>query len=120
MRMAHDRRIFERIEGELDVSCMPPQELSGEFHGITKNISGGGIKVSLLKKLSPGTVLDLEIFKHDTNIRARCRGKIIWAWDSPGDKESGHVFETGIQFIDGHLFYIGRLIGYLEGEHESL
>ncbi|MBU1061793.1 MAG: PilZ domain-containing protein [Candidatus Omnitrophica bacterium] len=119
MRIRKDKRIFERIEGELAVRYSP-QGSDREFCATTRNISGGGLRMSLLKKLSPGTVLDLEIFKYNTDIKARCRGKIIWVWDTSIDKESDHLFEAGIQFINGHLFYIGRLIGYLEGEHKSL
>ena len=115
MRIGTDNRLFERIEGELAVRYSP-QGSNKEFCTTTKNISGGGIRMSLLKRLKPGTILDLEIFKYDTDIKVRCRGKIAWAWDEPMDKENWQYFETGIEFIDRRFLYLGRLISYLESQ----
>lgn len=105
MKIGVDRRVFKRVQGELGVRYSP-QGSDREFCTTTKNISGGGIKMGLLKKLIPGTILDLEIFRYDTDITARCRGKIVWV-----DKK---LSEAGIEFINTSLLYIGRFIDYLE------
>ena len=115
MHIGTDKRLFERIEGELAVRYSP-QGSNKEFCTTTKNISGGGIRMSLLKRLRSGTVLDLEIFRYGTDMKVRCRGKVVWAWDEPMEKESGRYFETGIQFMDTRFLYLGRLINYLEGQ----
>lgn len=117
MRVGMDNRVFERIEGELAVRYSP-RGSDKEFCSTTKNISGGGITIFLLKKLSPGTILDIEIFRYDTDIKTRCRGKIVWVWDVPMDKENEPRFKAGIQFIDRRLLYIGRLIDYLESQNK--
>lgn len=113
MHINTDSRLFERIDGELAVRYSP-QGSDGEFCTTTKNISGGGMRVSLLKRLDPGTMLDLEIFKYDTDIKARCRGKVIWVWNEPMNKETEQHFEAGIQFINSQFLYIGRLMEYLQ------
>ena len=112
MHIGTDNRLFERFEGELAVRYSP-QGSNREFCTTTKNISGDGIRISLLKRLRPGTILDLEIFKYNRDIKVRCRGKVVWTWDEPMDKENARYFETGIQFIDSRFLYLGRLISSL-------
>ncbi|MFC1666401.1 PilZ domain-containing protein [Candidatus Omnitrophota bacterium] len=118
MGVRTDSRIFERLEGELAVRYSP-QGSDREYCSTTKNISGGGIRMSLLKKMDPGAVLDLEIFKYDTTLKARCRGKVVWVWDEPMDKGAWQHFEAGIQFIDRQLLYVGRLMNYLEKQNKG-
>jgi hypothetical protein len=104
-----DARVFERIDKELGVRYSP-QGTNAEFCSTTKNISGGGIRMPLLKKLKPGSVLNLEIFKNKADFFIRCRGKVAWVWDAPADQKGEQLFEAGIKFIDPHLLYIGRLM----------
>jgi hypothetical protein len=118
MPIGTDSRIFERIEGELAVRYSP-QGSDKEYCTSTKNISGGGMRISLLKKLQPGTLLDLELSKYDTDIKTRCRGKIVWVWDEPMNRKSEQLFEAGVQFINTQLLYIGRLINYLESQNQK-
>jgi len=108
-----DKRLFERVSGELAVRYSP-QGADGEFCSITRNISGGGIRMPLLKKLKPGTILGLEIFKNKTNTALRCMGKVVWVWDAPINKKEDHIFEAGVKFINPDLFNIGSLIESLE------
>jgi hypothetical protein len=108
-----DNRMFERVSGELAVRYSP-QGTDGEFCSTTKNISGGGIRIPLLKKVKTGATLDLEIFKNDAaDMIFRCMGKVMWVWDAPMDKEKDHVFEAGIKFLNPDLFYVGRLMDSL-------
>jgi hypothetical protein len=118
MTIGTDNRIFERIEGELMVRYSP-EGSDTEYCTVTKNISGGGIRVSLLKKLDPGTLLDLEIAKYDTDIKTRCRGRVVWVWGEPMNKENQQLFEAGIRFINTQFLYIGRLINYLENQNKK-
>lgn len=112
MRVGTDSRLFERIDGELAVRYSP-QGSNREFCTTTKNISGGGVRMSLLRRLEPGAILDIEIFKYDSRIRAKCRGKIVWVWDEPMSKRNRQLFEAGIEFIDTKFLNIGRLLNYL-------
>lgn len=118
MRIGVDNRLFERIEGELAVRYSP-RGSDREYCTTTKNISGGGVRMSLLKRLDPGTVLDLEIFKYDSDIKTRCRGKLVWTWREPMDKEADQIFEAGVEFLNAELLYVGRLIAYLENQNKD-
>ena len=105
MRVGTDRRVFERVEGELGIRYSP-QGSDREFCTTTRDISGGGIKMMLLKELALGTILDIEMFRYDTDIRTRCRGKIKWI--------NEELLEAGIEFVNSKLLYIGRFIDFLQ------
>lgn len=109
MKMGIDNRIFERIEKELTLRYSPADWSDKELCTTTKNISGGGIRTSLLKKLDLGTLLDLEIFSHNKNIKMRLKGRIAWVWP-PIDGENEQFCEAGIEFVDASLLCIGRLL----------
>ena len=119
MHVGTENRLFERIDGNLGVRYSP-QGSNKEFCTTTKNISGGGIRIALLKKLSPGTKLDIEIFKYDIDMKTRCRGKIVWVWQEPMNRDDDHYFESGISFIDNQPLSIGRLISYLSQKQETV
>jgi c-di-GMP-binding flagellar brake protein YcgR len=104
-----NNRVFERVNGELAVRYSP-QGTDGEFCSTTRNISGGGIRMPLLKKLKPGTTLDMEIFKHNTDMAFRCMGKVVWTWGSLTDKKDEEIYEAGVKFLNPDLMYIGKLI----------
>jgi hypothetical protein len=113
MLAENDNRMFERVSGELAVRYSP-QGADGEFCSTTKNISGGGIRMPLLKKIKPGTTVDLEIFKHNnTDMAVKCMGKVIWVWNAPMDKKEDHFFEAGVKFLNPDLLNVGRLIDSL-------
>ncbi|NQV04431.1 MAG: PilZ domain-containing protein [Candidatus Omnitrophica bacterium] len=116
MPIGTDNRVFERTAGELAVRYSP-QGSNREFCTTTKNLSGGGMRISLLKRLDPGTLLDLEIFKYNTDLKAICRGKIAWIWDEGIGKEKSGLFEAGIQFIDSQFLCMSRLIEHLEKQN---
>ena len=106
MHIAMDNRVFKRAEGKLAVRYSPLGS-NGEFCTTTKDISGGGMRLTLLKKLKPGTVLDLEIFKYNTDINSRCRGRVVWV-EEGGVKK--HEFDAGIEFIDKQSLYINNIL----------
>jgi len=54
MLAQNDNRLFERVSGELAVRYSP-RGTDGEFCSTTRNISGGGIRMPLLKKVKPLT-----------------------------------------------------------------
>lgn len=111
-----DRRVFRRVDGELAVKY----GLNGRARKhctATRNISGGGMRVPIFKKLAPGTVLDMEIFKQNSNISAKFRGKVVWVSRTPIKSKKKKLFEAGIKFIDLGFLYIGLLIGDLESQN---
>ena len=109
MLAGNNNRVFERVSGELAVRYSP-QGTDGEFCSTTRNISGGGIRMPLLKKLKPGTTLDMEIFKHNTDTAFRCMGKVVWTWNAASDQKDGETYEAGVKFLNPDLSCIGRLM----------
>lgn len=107
-----DRRMFDRIDGIVAVRYSPAGS-SVEHYATTKNISGGGIKISLLRKLEPGTLIDIEIFKINSNSSARCRGEVMWIKRTA--EKGKRCFEAGIKFAGLNFIYIGELIKELGG-----
>ena len=114
MHITTEHRVFERIEGELPIRYALHENNKEIFSAITKNVSGGGLRTTLLKKLDPGTLLDIEISIYDGDMKLRFKGKVAGVWDEPMDKEKKELFEAGIQFIDPRLFYVGKIIDCLE------
>ena len=112
MLAENDNRLFERVSGELAVRYSP-RGTDGEFCSTTRNISGGGIRMPLLKKVKPGAIIDLEIFKHNMDMAFRCAGKVMWVWDAPMDKKEDHIFEAGVKFLNPDMMHVGRLIDSL-------
>jgi hypothetical protein len=108
-----DRRIFERRDGNLTVRYKIEGE-GAEFCTSTKNISGSGMKITLLKNIPLGTMIDLEIFKKNSNQSSRCRGKVIWVSCIDTVDKKDKFFEAGIKFMDSDLMHIGCLISNLE------
>ncbi len=113
MLAENENRVFQRMNGEFSVRYSP-LGTDGEFCSTTRNISGGGIRMPLLKKLKPGTTVDLEIFRHNTDMVFKCIGKVVWMWDNITDEKEERAFEAGIKFLNPDLFYIGRLMDSLK------
>jgi len=111
-----DKRLFERVDGELGLRYTLHNDNRDIFSTTTKNVSGGGLRTTLVKKLDLGTIVDLEISIYDGDTKLRFKGKVSWLWDEPMDKEKKQLYEAGIQFIDPRLFYVGRVIKYLENK----
>ncbi|MFH1478744.1 MAG: PilZ domain-containing protein [Candidatus Omnitrophota bacterium] len=107
-------RLLERIKTDLAVRYSP-QGSDKEFCSTSTDISRGGIRMTLLKKLNPGTMLDLEIFKYNNEAKARCRGKIIWISNGDLDTKNNGFFEAGIQFIDKRLSCVEDIINNIRG-----
>jgi len=66
----------------------------------TEDISEGGIRVMLEEKLSPFTMVGIELY-FDKNRPMKCKGKIAWVKEitNPIEKMPS-MFDTGIKFID--------------------
>ncbi len=64
-----DRRVFERVPAAINVAYRVYGGKS-KFKSISKDISGGGIRLFLNEKLDKGTILELEIGLPDTNTNA--------------------------------------------------
>ena len=66
----------------------------------TKNISGGGIRVGLNRKLSRADTLILKLF-FGKDRAVQCEGRVAWTVDIMSQaKETPVMFDTGIEFTN--------------------
>lgn len=115
MVMVKDRRIFQRLEGIVNVRYGVRGRDKEKIESLPRNIGGGGIGICLTEELQSGTVLELEITVPD-NPQKSVSGVGQVQWTKPfgaiglGRKVSLH--ETGIKFIDIDPLAIGRVYTY--------
>ena len=65
---------------------------------ITKDISGGGMKLPLKEKLGVGTLLKVQLELLKEKKRILLEAKVVWVKPTPDDKE--YPYEAGIEFIN--------------------
>lgn len=111
-----DRRVFRRIEGEVSVRYTIPGSHK-EHRTATRNISGGGMRIPILKRLQPGTVLDIEIFRDKSSRSAKCKGEIRWIAYITMKGKRKKSLEAGVKFLDLSFLFMGNLIGDLEARN---
>ena len=95
-----DRRRFLRAEYpcliKLSKSALPLEAILTH----TENISVGGVRVIIGKKIEVMAEVDLEIDLMDTLPTITSRGTISWVRTAPSKRKGGPVrYDTGIQFI---------------------
>ncbi|NQT06770.1 MAG: PilZ domain-containing protein [Candidatus Omnitrophica bacterium] len=67
---------------------------------VSRNISHGGILISLREKLPTSTILTLDIELPDNQRCASIRGEVVWVKEtSQPDDEGRKLFDTGIKFV---------------------
>ncbi|MFC1666280.1 PilZ domain-containing protein [Candidatus Omnitrophota bacterium] len=108
-----ERRLFDRFKTEVAVRYTSAPE-DRIHYAVTEDISGNGMKISLLEKLMPGTTLNLEIFKNSSKVSARCKGEIMWITQRPLATRKVKSFEAGVRLVGLSLIYIGTLIDDLK------
>lgn len=83
----------------------------------TENISVGGIRVMLEERLSPFTMVGIELY-FDKNKPIKCKGKIAWVKEITNPVErAANMFDTGIKFVDLSEFdklYIKKLVSSVD------
>ncbi|MFO8052825.1 MAG: PilZ domain-containing protein [Candidatus Omnitrophota bacterium] len=92
---SRERRKFVRVSLPLQIS------LSNQSYAIstkTENISAGGIRLILKKKLENGLIVNLKI----RNIKKEpinCQGRILWVFSRMNSSQENKIlYDTGIEF----------------------
>lgn len=100
MRLSNgsERRKYIRVGKSLLVSYTVIDAAEGYRETVTRNISGGGIRLPLKEKLAIGTLLKLELELLKEKKRIQLEAKVIWIRPNPEDK--GFPYEAGIEFIN--------------------
>ncbi len=115
MSKMSDRRIFKRVPGEFQVSVNKKRGKNQEL-GYTKNISGGGLCLSLFRKVRKGLMLELELLRRGYTGSFPCKGEVVWVARNGGDNR----FDVGVRFTDTDLLYVAKLMKDLKGRDSLL
>lgn len=129
-----EERLYERLNLPIKINY----EISTRPHAIkkvaSKNISGGGVCLSLLEKLLPDTKLKMNISIPKETSRQRSRlpsgeaesaksedyeleGRVVWARMVEVSREGAlsTYYDTGIKFLETDPVIIGKIIAYFHG-----
>lgn len=106
--MEEDRRVFERVPAAINVMYSVGR---GKVKATSKDISGGGIKLSLNEKLAEGTILELKIGLPNINRSIPALGKVAWTAEVVirGDDSIIKYYDTGIEFIRVSVVCLGKI-----------
>jgi c-di-GMP-binding flagellar brake protein YcgR len=90
-----ERRKFVRVNLPLEV-CIP--DLTQVLKTKTENISAGGIRLIINKKLTTGLIINLKIHNINKN-PIDCQGKVLWVFNRTISADNNHChYDTGIEF----------------------
>lgn len=120
--MAKERRMFQRVEGIVNVRYAVRDRDKNRLESLPRNIGGGGVGICLTEKLQQGTVLELEITAPDNPEKAILGvGEVLWTkpFGTLGTGKNVSLHETGIKFIDIDPVSIGRIYTYLHQQRHS-
>ena len=82
----------------------------------TENIGAGGICVIIKEDLGLFQGVDLELHLEDGRPPVKCGGTIVWVVKKSEPKQkSGHLYDTGIEFIDVRPEDRDRISDVVEG-----
>ena len=95
-----DRRRFVRLNADVPVKYSLPKNSYDLKITKAKNISAGGICVTLNEKLASDTKISLEICLPTPNRHIVARGKVAWVEEEvkSNNKEGTRCFNVGIEF----------------------
>jgi c-di-GMP-binding flagellar brake protein YcgR len=113
--MAIDKRIFERLDGIVNVRYSVKGRDEEKLESVPRNIGGGGIAVCLAEKLQPGALIDLEITIPDNPAKTISgQGQVLWTkpFGLLQPSQEVNLYETGIKFVDIDPISIGRVYSY--------
>lgn len=94
-----DQRIFQRIEVTVPAclgvphSAGPVGEAGTTAVGIARNMSSGGICISVPEAVEVGRLVELELTLPPPTGRVGCRGRVVWC-----NADESRGFDMGIEF----------------------
>ena len=113
--MVEDRRIFQRIDGIVNVCYGVKDRDKEKIETLPRNIGGGGLGLCITEQLQRGTILDLEITVPDNPEKTILgAGEVRWSkeFGTIDPKRSINLYETGIRFTNINSIAIGRVYAY--------
>jgi c-di-GMP-binding flagellar brake protein YcgR len=113
-----ERRLFERISLPIKFKYEVRTRPKIVKESTSKNISGGGICLSLNEKLLPSTRLSINVQMGEGKNTITLNGKVIWT-RKVEVADGGRTFEyynTGIEFINADPINIDKIISCFQGQ----
>ncbi|TRZ49028.1 MAG: hypothetical protein D4S01_09355 [Dehalococcoidia bacterium] len=113
--MAENRRIFQRLDGIVNVRYAVSGRDEQRIETLPRNIGGGGIGICLTERLQSGTLVELEITIPDNPQKAvLAKGEVLWTrpFGILKARQEVKLYETGIRFINIDPISIGRVYTY--------
>lgn len=109
-----ERRMFERISLPIKLAYEVLTRPKIVREGISKNISGGGICLSLNERLLPRTLLNMKIELGGKGDTITLKGEVVWNRKIEIVEKAKPIiyYETGIRFIDADPININRVISH--------
>lgn len=98
--MTEERRKYIRLDTNLEFSYKTRGSKSGPSKSVTKNISRGGIRGAVDKRIKKGDWLEFNIYAPAYKVPISGVGKVIWT----ADEKAGKI-DAGIKFeeIDAEM-----------------
>ena len=97
-----ERRKNIRVNCNLDIryNLVSAREKAG-MDSVSRDISAGGTKLILEQKMSPGSLLEMDVALPQEKNPLKVTGKVAWQREIPGDikKDGIRRFATGIEFV---------------------
>lgn len=111
-----ERRRFLRVNTGMPVKYTIPAGSKNHNPTKSKNISAGGICITINEKLPPKSLLDLEIDLPDSAKPLVVRGEVMWTKEETGDANAQGIrrFSVGVEFKEILSRDPKRLVKFIE------
>ncbi len=129
-----EERLYERLNLPIKLNYEVSTRLYELKKATSKNVSGGGICLSLFEKLLPDTKLKMNINIPKISSRQRLKlpsrkaeesesedyeilGKVVWARrvETTSEGAPSAYYDTGIQFLETDPVIIGKIVSHFYG-----
>ena len=91
-----EHRKYVRITESLKIGYKVVNPITGPGECLSKEISAGGIRLSVQQRLAPGDILELEISLSRSSKPIRATGEVVWVNEIEGFNLQ---YMIGIKFI---------------------
>jgi c-di-GMP-binding flagellar brake protein YcgR len=104
------RRKYLRVNSAVKINYQIGND-TPRVNCVSRDISEGGVRLSLYQHIKIGTTLKLGIYLQDTAEPEQVFGKLVWEKETPG---KDYPFEAGIEFSLFDPVFRSRIHSYVE------
>ena len=111
-----EHREYIRLDRSLKVSYKVVDAAGDKEISFTEDISGGGLRLSLKRRVQPGAFLEVEIYLPEITKPIVVTGEVRWL-DNKDDAE--YPFVVGVKFAEIDQLDRGKLLKYIRERREE-